>query len=335
MEKVIITFQADQQNLIKTGGPDDFASDTVEYIEAHFNLGENWQGYDVINAIWRQGTRTIARVLDQDGVCSAPPEIQQAVGKVYVNLAGSVIENNTLAARLTTGPIQAINIKKKAFVSGEETPPITPSQFEQFVDIVEENVQAAYDAKIDAESAQRYAEAAQTAAETAQEKAEDAQEDAEASMRAAAQSEINAAASETNAGTQALKSEGYAVGRQNGQFVGSDSPYYHNNAKYYNEQAGSSAQSAANSEANAYLYKGDAENAKTLAEAASSSAQTNALKAEGYAVGEQNGEPVASGSPYYENNAEYYKEQAWAAVAALDLGLSVINGEINITYEEA
>ena len=37
---------------------------------------------------------------------------------------------------------------------------------------------------------------------------------------------------------------------------------------------------------------------------------TVALEAEGYAVGEQNGVPVTSGSPYYENNAKYYSEQS-------------------------
>jgi len=36
----------------------------------------------------------------------------------------------------------------------------------------------------------------------------------------------------------------------------------------------------------------------------------NALKAEGFAVGQQNGSDVASGSPYYHNSAKYYKEQA-------------------------
>lgn len=40
-------------------------------------------------------------------------------------------------------------------------------------------------------------------------------------------------------------------------------------------------------------------------------AETNAEKAEGYAIGEQNGQPVISGE-YFENNAKYYKEQASA-----------------------
>ena len=39
-------------------------------------------------------------------------------------------------------------------------------------------------------------------------------------------------------------------------------------------------------------------------------ADDNALKSEGFAVGEQNGVPVSSDSPYYHNNAKWYKEQA-------------------------
>lgn len=39
-------------------------------------------------------------------------------------------------------------------------------------------------------------------------------------------------------------------------------------------------------------------------------AGTNALRAEGFAIGEQNGTDVGSDSPYYHNNAKYYNEQA-------------------------
>ena len=40
------------------------------------------------------------------------------------------------------------------------------------------------------------------------------------------------------------------------------------------------------------------------ASASAGTATTQALKSEGYAVGEQNGSPVTSGSPYYENNSK-------------------------------
>ena len=106
--------------------------------------------------------------------------------------------------------------------------------------------------------------------------------------------QAEAAASGT--GGDALKAEGYAVGTQNGTPVSSGSPYYHNNASYYAGEASTSATNAGNSE--------------TAAAGSASSASTNGLKSEGFAVGEQNGTPVASGSPYYQNNAAYYAAQA-------------------------
>lgn len=99
------------------------------------------------------------------------------------------------------------------------------------------------------------------------------------------------------AAADALKAEGYAVGEQNGTPVSSGDPYYHDNAKYYADEA-----------------QQDKEDADTFKAAA----QTAALKSEGWAVGEQNGTPVSSGSPYYENNAEYYKDLAASVVLGAD-----------------
>ena len=45
----------------------------------------------------------------------------------------------------------------------------------------------------------------------------------------------NAATSATASANSALVAEGYAVGKQNGTDVTSESPYYENNAKYYND----------------------------------------------------------------------------------------------------
>jgi len=64
-------------------------------------------------------------------------------------------------------------------------------------------------------------------------------------------------------------------------------------------------------------YLADCQAAKNGAEAAESNAQgyatdadADALVSEGFAVGEQNGVPVPSTSPYYNNNAKYYASQA-------------------------
>ena len=340
MEVTKITFQANEQELVKTGGVDVFASDTVSYIEAEFSLGTNWQGYDSVRAMWKFGSEVIATVLDYQGKCIVPHEVLTKRGELKVNLVGSISENDVLTDRLTTFPILALVISKIAQVEGDNSTPPTASEYEQFVEDVHEDAdraeqyaQDAYDAKLDAESAQHYAEQAQSKAEEAQGKAETAQGKAEDAERGAERAKENVE-------SYALKSEGYAVGRQNGQFVSSDSPYYHNNSKYFSEQASASADNASTSEGNAHLSEVSAGNAQTAAETAQGyaegardSAQASALVSEGYANGKQNGEAVTSESPYYENNAEYFKNEAWAAVAALDLGLSVVNGAINITYE--
>lgn len=69
------------------------------------------------------------------------------------------------------------------------------------------------------------------------------------------------------------------------------------------DTAAASATSASNSAESA---SGSATSATTAA----TSASTNGLKAEGYAVGKQNGTDVSSESDYYHNNARYYAEIA-------------------------
>ena len=57
--------------------------------------------------------------------------------------------------------------------------------------------------------------------------------------------------------------------------------------------------------------------------------ETNALKAEGYAVGEQNGTPVEAGSVYYHNNSKYYSDQASSSAT------SAATSEANAALSEA
>ena len=140
MDKSIITFSANEQNLQKTGGIGCYASDTVSYIEAHFALGDNWSGYDSIRAVWFNDYKTISTVLDSDGVCIVPHEVLVSRGKVMVNLVGSVLVSDELKDRLTTFPCEALKVSAKGNISGSETAEITPSQFEQFVSIVHDEV---------------------------------------------------------------------------------------------------------------------------------------------------------------------------------------------------
>lgn len=141
MDKQIITFTANEQCLRKTGGLEVFATKTVSYIEAHFDLVDNWSGYDSVRAVWwNDYVRPISTVLDSDGVCIVPTEVLLRKGTVYVNLVGSIAENDVLTDRLTTIPITALVEKFNAHVDSTETAPITPSQFEQFVSIVHDEV---------------------------------------------------------------------------------------------------------------------------------------------------------------------------------------------------
>lgn len=79
--------------------------------------------------------------------------------------------------------------------------------------------------------------------------------------------------------------------------------------------AASSAEAAAASETNAAESETAAAGSAAAASGSETAAAADALISEGFAVGEQGGTPVAVGSPYYENNSEYYAEQAAASAA--------------------
>lgn len=63
-------------------------------------------------------------------------------------------------------------------------------------------------------------------------------------------------------------------------------------------------------------FLADCRSAKAGAESAEADAIAKALVSEGYANGKQNGVPVTSESPYYHNNAEYFKDQAQSIVGS-------------------
>lgn len=143
MNKQIITFSADEQKLVKTGGINCYASNIVSYIEAHFALGQNWSGYDSVRAVWSNDNNmtVISTVLDSNGHCVVPFEVLKTMGVVKVNLVGSISVSDVLTDRLTTFPCEALTVARKAKINGSETAPITPSQFEQYVEMVHDEVE--------------------------------------------------------------------------------------------------------------------------------------------------------------------------------------------------
>ena len=69
-------------------------------------------------------------------------------------------------------------------------------------------------------------------------------------------------------------------------------------------------------------YLADITAQANAANGSATTASNKALESEGWAVGKQNGVPVTSGSPYYQNNAEWYKDQAQQIAGSSIGGLS-------------
>lgn len=205
MDKQTITFSANEQTLRKTGGLDIYASKTVSYIEAHFDLGQNWSGYDSIEAVWwNDYVRPVRTVLDTEGVCVVPTEVLLRKSVVYVNLVGVIASGNTLTDRLTTHPITALTNKFNAQLGEGTTTPLTPSEYEQFVATVKADADRAETAK---EDARGYAEDAETSAQNALA----SETNAGTSATNAHTSEVNAKASEDNAKISELSASASAT----------------------------------------------------------------------------------------------------------------------------
>lgn len=168
-------------------------------------------------------------------------------------------------------------------------------------------------------------------------------EQAASSATTASNKAGEAATSASNSAGSATLAESYAKGGTN-----SRSGENTDNAKYYKEQAATSESNASDSAQtattkasnaaasatlaesyakggtssrtgentdNAKYYKEQAATSETNAGNSASAANIDALKAEGYAVGKQNGTNVSSTSPYYHSNAAYFSDQAGAKAA--------------------
>lgn len=140
MQTVTINFTASGQTLTGASLPISIASNTVEYVKAKFALGSDWTGFDSVRAIWYNDYAQIATVLDGNGECTVPWEVLAKTDDVRVNLVGSDVENDVLVDRLTSYPVMALEVDATARIDGTETAPVTPSQFEQYIAIVEQLV---------------------------------------------------------------------------------------------------------------------------------------------------------------------------------------------------
>lgn len=118
MEKVLLKYTAKGQMLIAPTPPFVYASNTVNYLKAEFNLDDTWANdFDSVRAIWQSDYAKVSTALDQSGRCIIPQEVLSRVSPVKVNLVGEKTENDELT-RLTTFPVLALEIVTKANIDG-------------------------------------------------------------------------------------------------------------------------------------------------------------------------------------------------------------------------
>ena len=169
MDKQILHFTVNEQALV-VDEPIKISTNKVNYIQANFDLGTNWSGYDSVRAVWFNDFNCISTVLDSLGNCVVPFEVMKRKGNVKVNLVGSISEDDVLTDRLTSYPVVAVIVDCTAQITGANTSPITPSEYEQFVAAVHEDAERAEaGATASEQSATESANSASASAESAQE----------------------------------------------------------------------------------------------------------------------------------------------------------------------
>jgi hypothetical protein len=347
MNKVTLLFTANEQSLVLDSPMETLAEGTVNYVEAYFTLGENWDGFDSVRAVWTNGELIMSTVLSLHGYCTMPTAFLQEKGIVEVNLVGSVVENDILTDRLTTKQAKAVVINKPALFPEEET--ITPSQFEQFVAEVKEYRIGAGESAEAAAQSEANAATSEANASASEQAAKASELNAAASELAAKASEDNAAASESHAATSeanALASEQAAKASEQTAVSSAASAALSAGAALTSEQAAKESELSASaskveaktSEINA-LASEQAAKASELAAASSeanaSASETNAAASAASAAADADRAEIASanaGFMFFDIDDNGYLQYTRTANTEVDFYLD--NGDLFVTDEE-
>lgn len=111
MNKQIIEFEAPGNQKLKRVSPlRTFACDTVNYIEAHFNLSDEWAGYNERYAVWYTERGQKESTIDADGKTVIPREVLTQPGTLKMNLCFNYVENSKLTARDTSYPVEVLKL---------------------------------------------------------------------------------------------------------------------------------------------------------------------------------------------------------------------------------
>lgn len=112
MDRQIIEFRAQDEYLERMTPLNTYASNIVQYIEAHFTFEDDaWAGYDNIFAIWHTDFKTKESEII-DGVTIIPAEVLNRSGVLQVNLCANKSEKGILVARMTSRPANVLKLRK-------------------------------------------------------------------------------------------------------------------------------------------------------------------------------------------------------------------------------
>ena len=122
-------------------------SDTLNYFKCQFNFDKSWDGFEK-RAYFKNASFNItkASLLDNSNYCYIPWEVIAHTGVILCNITGTkVVDGRTI--RLTAGPVKLFlkNIinpldifiqKQEGTIEPDYQPDPTPTEFEQFVNMV-------------------------------------------------------------------------------------------------------------------------------------------------------------------------------------------------------
>ena len=102
MDRIIIKFKAEDQELKRLSPLQHFACGTKGYIFAQFELGSRWEGFDRIAAVWSSKNKSIDTEIMPSEVIEIPSSVLEDTGILKVNLYAEQKEGEKLALRLTS-----------------------------------------------------------------------------------------------------------------------------------------------------------------------------------------------------------------------------------------
>lgn len=121
MKKQTIKFKAvNGQQLERVTPLRDFATGTVNYLQAEFELSDIWNGYTEIVAVWFTDTVKKETPIDDTNVVTIPKEVLEKRGALKVNLSASLIENGDVVKRTTSYPTEALTLTSAVFDNWQE-----------------------------------------------------------------------------------------------------------------------------------------------------------------------------------------------------------------------